>query len=70
MKTVRNAFALGCAAIAASSTWAYDIHLKSLTPVKELVRPAGAEMKFVENGELRFCVTLDPKAEMRASKTP
>lgn len=70
MKTMRSAFALGCVAVAASSTWAYDIHLKSLTPVKELERPAGAEMKFVENGELRFCVTLDPKAETRASGTP
>ena len=59
-------FALAAALGPCLCAHAYDIHLKSLTPVKELAKPAGGVMKFVENGELKFCVALDPKAETRA----
>lgn len=59
-------FALAAALGPCLCAHAYDIHLKSLTPVKELAKPAGGAMKFVENGELKFCVALDPKAETRA----
>ena len=58
-------FALAAALGPCLCAHAYDIHLKSLTPVKELAKPAGGVMKFVENGELKFCVALDPKAETR-----
>lgn len=50
----------------AQAVFGYDIHKKSLTPVKEFARPAGAEMKFVENGALNFAIALDPQAETRA----
>ena len=59
-------FALAVALGLCCGAHAYDIHLKSLTPVKELAKPAGGAMKFVENGELKFCVALDPGAETRA----
>ena len=65
MNMTPKTVALCAAALASACAGAYDIHLKSLTPVKELAKPSGAAMKFVENGELRFCVALDPKAETR-----
>ena len=48
-----------CAALAAASAVAYDIHTKALTPITEKPAPAGASMRFVENGALRFAVVTD-----------
>lgn len=45
---------------------AYDLHLKSLTPITEKGKPTGAEMRFVENGELNFAIVVDKDAETRA----
>ena len=63
---MKNKMVAAVVALVALTGFGYDIHLKSLTPVKELARPAGAEMRFVEKGGLNFAIALDPQAETRA----
>lgn len=62
MKRIISAAAAACTLGAV----AVDIHLGSLTPVKEHPRPAGAPLALIENGRLNFAVVIDPKAETRA----
>ena len=56
-----------CAALAAASALAYDIHTRALTPITERPVTAGVAMRFVENGALRFViVTDDEKRDAKA----
>jgi len=54
------ALALPCAALA------YDLHIKTLTPIREQAKPAGGDMVFIKDGQLNFAIVLDRKAETRA----
>ena len=59
MKTCAGAAAL----LLAGTASAYDLHTKALTPIVEKAKPAGGEMRFVENGELNFAIVGDFAAE-------
>ncbi len=53
--------------LSCSVSAAYDIHTKALTPITEKPAPAGAAMRFVEGGALRFAiVTDDAKRDAKA----
>lgn len=41
----------------------YDLKTRALTPIELEPAPAGAEMKFVENGKLNFVIVADTKTE-------
>ena len=58
----RIAIVLTVATVATAAA-AYDIHTKALTPVVEMGKPAGDQMKFVENGNLNFVIVGDFGAE-------
>ena len=64
MKTRMMKICVGAAALlAAGAASAYDLHTKALTPIVEKAKPAGGEMRFVENGELNFAIVGDFAAE-------
>ena len=64
MKTRMMKICVGAAALlAAGAASAYDLHTKALTPIVEKAKPAGGEMRFVENGELNFAIVADFGAE-------
>ena len=46
-------------------TYGYDLHIKTLTPIKEQAKPAGGDMVFVKDGKLNFAVVIDAQAETR-----
>ena len=61
---VLNAFALRMTLVAAAVAitgvaFAYDIHTKTLTPIREKKAPAGAPLRLVEGGKLRFAIVTD-----------
>ena len=59
MKTVlTNALAAAAVAITGVA-FAYDIHTKTLTPIREKKAPAGAPLRLVEGGKLRFAIVTD-----------
>ena len=61
--------ALAASLAAAAPAFAYDIHTRALTPVKEGARPAGGAMPFVSGGRLDFAIVADLAAEARAMKS-
>ena len=59
-----NRIVLSAALIAsAGAVFGYDVHTKALVPVVEDAKPAGAEMRFVENGRIGFTIVADMKTE-------
>lgn len=57
--------ALLAAGLSALTSQAYDLHIKTLTPIKEQAKPAGGDMVFVKDGKLNFAVVIDAQAETR-----
>ena len=47
------------AAAVTGVAFAYDIHTKALTPITEKTAPAGAPLRLVEGGKLRFAIVTD-----------
>ena len=61
-----NVLAVAAAAVTGVA-FAYDIHTKALTPITEKAAPAGAALRLVEGGELKFAiVTDDAKRDKKA----
>ena len=50
------ALGAGCSFFDGNGTGDYDLHTKTLSHIEERTTPAGAPMRFVENGRLNFCL--------------